>query len=413
MAHIEIKRGGAVRTAWHAPPFRTYMGGSLIASIGDWIDMTVLNWAVLQMTDSPLALAVINACRLVPIFLLSLFAGVLADRFDRRRLLIVLVSLIALLTIGIGWLFAVDAPFWLFAVAVTLRSVLQAMDPPVRNSFLPALVPQDVMANALALNTAVMNLARIIGPAIAGFALQVVSPEHLFHFVAASFAIEVLALAMIGRHQAREPQQQATPPRKKAGKATVREALLYIKQSRSVQSLLLLAVVPMVFGFPYTSMLPLFAQELMQLGPEGFGALLSVSAVGALLGSLLLSATTTERAAGRWLILSLLGFGASLTLFMVAGSFLGAAVAMFVVGFTSQTYRTMSRIMVQVQVPDHLRGRIMSIALMDRGLIPLGALLVGSVATSFGTLTGGLLMGGGCLLFTLLLLAFRRSVWHL
>jgi len=196
-------------------------------------------------------------------------------------------------------------------------------------------------------------------------------------------------------------------------KADIQEAAVYVKNSPSVQSLLILAVVPMVFAFPYTAMMPLFAEDLLQLGPEGLGILLSVAAAGALVGSAWLSLGSETEGAGKWLVCSTIGFGLFLLLFMIAETLVTAAIMMFLVGLASATYRTMSRVTLQTRVPDRLRGRILSLALMDRGLMPLGAILIGAVAEWAGALWAGVVMGSGCVAVTLAVLAARRQIWSL
>jgi predicted MFS family arabinose efflux permease len=310
-----------------------------------------------------------------------------------------------LLTLLLGTMLWVEAPFWLFAAVVSLRSVFLAMDPPVRGAVIPHLVPPEKIAQALALNTAVLNMSRLIGPAIAGLLLTGMEAHQIMWVAAAAFSVEVLTLTRVRL-------ERADMDRKKREQADLREALAFLKGHPHLPSLMVLAVVPMVFGFPYSSMMPVFARDLLQLGPDGFGLLLSVSAAGALIGSLWLSASDGRQRHGRVLVLSLLGFGLSLGGFMLAGNYLIALAMMFWVGFSSQTYRTTSRIAVQLQTPDHLRGRIMSIALMDRGFIPLGALLIGWVAAEVGTLAAGLMMGAGCVLVTLAVFLWRREVWN-
>ncbi|MBL0388487.1 MFS transporter [Tumebacillus sp. ITR2] len=396
------------KVALHSRPFRTYSYGNLVSYIGEWMDVVAMNWAVLQGTHSPIALGVINACRLVPVFLLSVPAGMLADRMDRRKLLIAVQTSMTLLTLVLGWLMREGFPFWMFAAVVTIRAGLSAMDPPIRNSLLPNLAPPEQLTSAIALNVSVANLSRIIGPAIAGALLTLLEPNTLFWLSASGFACEALVLSRVRPMYGQETAATAA----KKHKAPLREALRFLKRAPDVQSLLLLAVVPMVFGFPYSSLMPLFARDLFALGPDGFGALLSASAVGALAGSLWLTMGGERKHPGRWLILSLLGFGLSLGLFMLVEDVWTAAGMMFFVGLTSQTYRTMSRITVQTQVPDHLRGRVMSLVLMDRGFIPLGALLIGVMAEQTTTLTAGLMMGAGCIAVTLLILAVRRQLWH-
>ncbi|MEH7401684.1 MFS transporter [Gottfriedia acidiceleris] len=404
MAQIEVQNKKNSRFAFQSKSFNIFMTGSLISRVGDWMDLVALNWAVLQFTNSPIHLGIMNACRLVPTFLLSVPAGIMADRFDRRKLLIWLQVGMMLLTFVIGFLVAKGPSFWLFALIVAIRSMLAAMDPPIRNALIPNLVPESSMASALAVNTMIINLSRIIGPAIAGIFLGIINIANLFYINAwGTFAV-LISLAII------RADYQLIKYKDKDEKITIKEAVDFVRKKPSVQSLLILAIVPMVFGFPYTTMMPLFAKELLHLGPEGFGVLLSISSIGAIIGTSWLSIGKEIIETGKWLIYSNIGFGLSLLLFIGTNNYLVAGLAMFLVGLTSQTYRTLSRITLQKQVPDHLRGRIMSIALMDRGFIPLGALLIGAIASSLGILWAGSVMGLGCILTTLMIVLKRREI---
>jgi MFS transporter, DHA1 family, staphyloferrin A biosynthesis exporter len=407
MAQIEVQYHQATRFALQTRTFRIFMSGSLVTRVGDWMDLVALNWAVLQFTNSPLHLGLMNACRLVPTFLLSVPAGILADRYDRRKLLICLQIGMMLMTFCLGYLIEARQSFWLFAIIVTLRSMFAAMDPPIRNSLVPNLVPQSSMASAIAINTMVINLSRIIGPAIAGVLLSTIDIANLFYINALGTLGVLLSLLMIRSHSIPKSDK------KESEKASLRAATDFVKSQPSVQSLLILAIVPMVFGFPYTTMMPLFARDLLRLGPEGFGMLLSVSSSGALVGTTWLSLGREIKGMGKWLICSIMGFGFSLLLFIAAQNVFVAGVAMFLVGLTSQTYRTMSRITLQMQVPDQLRGRILSIALMDRGFIPLGAIFIGAIAAWAGAIPAGVVMGIGCIVTTLVIVSRRRQIWKL
>ncbi|MEJ7843783.1 MAG: MFS transporter [Rubrobacter sp.] len=394
------------RFALRSRSFGIFAAGTLVSQTGEWMTWVALNWAVLEFTGSALYLGLINACRMVPAFLLSVPAGVLADRGDRRKLLILLQAGIMPSTLCVGYLLAAESSFWLLAAVVTLRSVLVAVVIPVRNSLIPNLVPESQVASAVAVDTAVRNLARILGPGIAGTLLAVMEVADVFWISAGSIVAVLISLFVVRPESNREAVSTNI-------KTDIQEAAAYVKNSPSVQSLLVLAVVPMVFGFPYTAMMPLFAEDLLQLGPEGLGVLLSVAAAGALVGSAWLSMGGETEGAGKWLVCSTIGFGLFLLLFMFAETLVTAAFMMFLVGLASATYRTMSRVTLQTRVPDRLRGRILSIALMDRGFMPLGAILIGSVAQWAGTLWAGVVMGGGCIAVTLVVLAARRQIWSL
>ena len=399
-------RSSPTRFALRSRSFGIFAAGNLVSQAGEWMTLVALNWAVLEFTGSALYLGLINACRMVPAFLLSVPAGVLADRSDRRKLLILLQAGVMPSTFCVGYLLAAESPFWLLAVVVTLRSVLMAMVIPVRNSLIPNLVPESQVASAVAVDSGVRNLSRIVGPAIAGTLLAVMEVADVFWISGFSIVAVLLSLLVVRPESNRDAVSSNM-------KADLQEAAVYVKNSPTIQSLLILAVVPMVFAFPYTAMMPLFAEDLLQLGPEGLGILLSVAAAGALVGSAWLSLGSGTQEAGKWLVCSTIGFGLFLLLFMFAQTLLTAAVMLFLVGLASSTYRTMSRVTLQTRVPDRLRGRIMSIALMDRGLMPLGAILIGAVAEWAGALWAGVVMGGGCIAVTLAVLAARRQIWSL
>jgi MFS family permease len=394
------------RFALRSRPFGIFTAGYLVSHTGEWMSLVALNWAVLEFTGSALYLGLINACRMVPTLLLGVPAGVLADRGDRRKLLIWLQTGVMPSTFCVGYLLATGSPFWLLAAVVTLRSTLMAAVIPVRNSLIPNLVPESQVASAVAVDGAVRNLSRIAGPAIAGALLTVMGVAEVF-WISGCTTVAVLLSLLVARPESGGDAVSSTL------KTGVKEAAVYIKNSPTVQSLLILAVVPMMFAFPYTAMMPLFAEDLLHLGPGGLGVLLSVAAAGALVGSAWLTLGRETEGAGKWLVCSIIGFGLFLILFVTARTLVTAAVFVFLVGFASATYRTMSRVTLQTRVPDRLRGRIMSIALMDRGLMPLGAIMIGAVAEWAGALWAGVVMGGGCVAVTLAVLAARRQVWRL
>jgi MFS family permease len=394
------------RWAFRSRDFRLFMAGNLISWVGDWMDLVALNWAVLALSGSALQLGLINACRLVPVLALSVPAGILADRLDRRRLLLWLQTGTMVLTFVVGTLVLMRGPFSLFALAVAARASLAAMALPIRSALLPTLVSREALGSAVASQTAVMSLSRIVGPALCGALLLVVPIETVFWVNGASFLAVLWTLVAV-------KAGSAPPPASGRRRSAVREALAYIRGDSSVQSLLLLAVVPMIFGFPYTSMMPLFAKDLLHCGPTGLGALLAAAAAGALIGSAALSLPGCATRAGRTMVVATVLFGLSLLAFTASRSFPAALGAMFLTGLAGQAYRTTSRITLQSKVPDHLRGRILSIALMDRGFIPVGAVLLGAVADVASASWAGAVMGGGCLVVTLVVVATRREIWSL
>lgn len=386
--------------------FRKFLYGSFITRTTDWMDMTILNWVVYEWTNSPLMLALLNASRLLPVFLFSVPAGILADRFDKRNILLINYFTLFLATLWIAFLLERESPiFWLLLV-VTFRSCLMTIEVPVRNSFLSDLVPKSMLASAVSIQTTVINLARMIGPAIAGLLLTHFSPGMLMYGVSGGALFVMLSLLSMG------PSEQKRPEMKEAkSKRPLKETWHYIQQHPKVLSVLLISIAPMVFGFPYTTMLPLFSKELLQMGPEGFGLLLSVSSFGAIVATLLLSAGQPKRPE-LLLVLSAFTFGMGLFFFILINENYTLVLAfMFLIGLASQYYRTLSRVILQLNVEEKYRGRVLSIALMDRGYIPLGALLVGWIGSVWGVVSAGLFMGIGCCLSTVVIALLRKDLW--
>ncbi len=381
-------------------PFWGFMAGSLVSRAGDWMDMVALNWAILQHSNSPLALALINACRVAPVFLMSLPAGVLADRHDRRTLLLVVQAGVMVLTLAIGLMVMGHGPVWGFALVVIARSALAAMDAPVREALIPTLVAPEQMARATAINQAHFHLARAIGPLLAGVLLAVAPMETAF-WISAATSLAVLAALLPLKAPAPLPHPTEAP-------GGVREVAHFVREQPAVQALLLLAIAPMVFGFPYTSMMALFARDLFHLGPTGLGGLMAASALGAFVGSAGVGYVSDRSYRLSGLAWSVAAFGLALMLFACARSWNAAALALVLVGFAGHRYRTQCRIALHLEVPDALRGRVMGLALMDRGFIPLGALLVGAIAQWAGTWWAAMAMGLGCVATALVVLGTRR-----
>lgn len=359
-----------------------------------------LNWTVLLKTESAWLLALVNAYRLAPALFLSVPAGMLADRFDRRNLLRFLYLAVCLLTVGVGWALLTDQAFWLVALLVVARACLMTMDPPIRNAFMADLVQGQSFSRAVAWNASTMNLGRTVGPLLAGVLLAQAPPAW-------SFALAALAIAAVPVVLVKTGPIEAGPPVRKSGKkrpkAPISEAVRYLRDDAQARYLMLLAVPAMLFGFPYVSMLPLITKDLLGLGSEGFGTLLAVSALGSLAATTWLGSRPDSLCHGRFLVASLFAFSGSLVLLVIAPHYLVAAALLFLVGFSAQYYRTSSRMLLQSNVPGPLQGRVVSLALLDRGLIPLGALLVGGLATLLGPLAGSLSMGLGCGICTLLM----------
>ena len=298
-------------------PLKAWLSGFLSARVGDWIYLVALNWTIMLRTESAWLLALINAYRLAPTLFLSVPSGMLADRFDRRRLLQALYVSVSVLTLAVGWALVTDQPFWLLAVLVVARACIMTMDPPIRNAFMADLAEGEDFSRAVAWNASTMNLGRTVGPLLAGVLLARFEPSL-------SFLIATLAVAAVPWTLSRLPAT-GRKDRKKKVKAPLSEAVSYLRRDPQAGYLLLLAVPAMLFGFPYVSMLPLITKDLLGLGSEGFGTLLAISALGSFAATTWLGSQPKRLCHGRFLVASLLGFSGGLTLLVVAPHYTVAA----------------------------------------------------------------------------------------
>ena len=354
------------------------------------MDLTVLNWAVLQLSGSALSLGLINACRLLPVFILAVPAGIIADKFDRKKVICILQLAMMLLTVLLGLTFAYLPSLGLIAFIVLLRASVSAVLVPIRSVYSTNLVKTESISSAAAVHATAMNLSRIIGPALGGFFLTIMSAAEVFYLNAASFCF--IFLTLIGLEEISKQMKS----KNLKGRALLGDAWRYIQASSLVKSLMVVSIVPMIFGFPYTTLMPLIVEELLGAGPFELGLLLSFSAGGAVLASLLLSVGLDRVQLGMKLIFSIVFFGISLVSVALSKDFYLSAFILIFIGFFSQIYRTSNRVAFLCTVPDEMRGRIMSIAMMDRGFIPLGTVLVTILIEHSSTQTGIIVMGLSC-----------------
>lgn len=390
--------------ALNSSSYRRFLYGSFFVRTADWMELTILNWVVYQWSSSAVALGVVNACRLLPVFIFSPAAGSAADRFQRKHSLFILYGALFMMTVWMSFNIQDQSSFGTLTFIIVLKSILVSFEVPIRNTYLSDIVPASMLRSAITLQTTCINVARMIGPALAGVMLASYPPALLLVFVSVGTLFVLLSLWTIPEGEQRVNKGNQTHK-------SIRETWHYLKKEPAIPPILLLAIAPMIFGFPYTTMLPLLSEELMDTGSEGFGLLLSISSAGAIISTAVLS-WRQPYTGGKWLILSSLGFGASLILFTAFSQIkVLAFILMFVVGFSSQYYRTLSRVIVQLKVAEEHRGRILSIALMDRGYIPLGAILIGLVANTLGAYSAGLSMGIGTIVITLIIAQSNRRIW--
>jgi len=349
-------------------------------SAGQWIQQVTLGWLLYDLTGSSVLLGMLNGIRALPFLVASPIAGVAADRMDRRRLILTTQYILIITAVSMGLLVASGyLMVWhLFAFTV-ITGVTWAFVDPVRQSLVPALVPREDLANAVALNSAAFNLTKVIGPSLGG-ALIVFSGAAGNFFVQSAAYVGVL----ISVYRMTIPP---TPPeaRRSSALANLKEGLVYVWSNPAVFALMTAALVPRIFAVPYQTLMPVFQKDVLKVGPEGLGILLAAPGLGAMLAGLMLATLANRvRRQGVLMLVSLVALGIFLNLFSWTRSFPLALLSLVAVGGCQVFYMATTNTMLQVIVPDHLRGRVMSIYALDRGLMPVGAFMAGVSAHLVG-----------------------------
>ena len=372
--------------------YRLYFAGQLLSLMGTWIQTVAQSWLVYQLTGSAVLLGTVSFATQVPILLLAPLAGTLADRMDRRRLILTTQSALMALAIALAGLTLTGViAVWHILVLATLQGIVNSFDMPARQSFVVEMVGKEDLPNAIALNSTMFNSARMIGPAVGGLLVALVGEGWCFLVNAASFLAVLAGLSRMSlRPTAAAPGE--------AGRGGIAEGLAFVARTEPFRSLLLLVALVSLAGMPFTVLLPVFATGL-QAGPEGYGLLMGAVGVGALAGALRLAAHRNVQRLERLPALATSGLAFGLALFAQAPSFWPAAAALLLVGFCLITETAASNTLLQSLVPDRLRGRVMACYMMCfAGLAPFGALAAGTAAQHIGASATVTIGAGLCLL---------------
>jgi MFS family permease len=371
--------------------YRIYASANLVSLTGTWMQRIGQDWLVLQLSgDSGIALGLITALQFGPSLLLSMYGGVLADRYDKRRLLMVSQALMGVLALVLGILVATGgiALWHVFVLAGGLGAV-SAIDAPVRQAFASEMVGPELLANAVSLNSTIFNGARLVGPSLAGLLIGAAdgNTAPAFFVNAASFAFTIGALARM-----RVDELRPSPPLARAG-GQLREGLAYTWAHPDLVLAMTLAFVIGTFGFNYQVTIALMSREQFHLGAEAFGLLSTFFAVGSLSGALL-STRRSVRPRQRFLVVSAVVFG----LFTVAAglmpSYASFAAMLVPTGAAALVFSVANNSFVQLGVDPQMRGRVMALYFMCfMGGTPVGAPLIGLISEHLGA-RWGLIMGG-------------------
>ena len=357
--------------------FRYLWFGTLFMSGGQWIQQVTLGWLLYDLTGSSVLLGMLNGLRALPFLIASPIAGVAADRMDRKKLILVTQYVLIMTTVAMGLLVASGIlEVWHLFAFTLMTGVIWAFVDPVRQTLVPALVPREDLMNAVALNSAAFNLTKVIGPSLGGVLI-------VFSGAAGNFFVQ--SAAYLGVLASIYWMSIPTEARQSSAIANLKEGLVYVWSNPSVFALMTTALVPRIFAVPYQTLMPVFQKDVLKVGPEGLGVLLAAPGIGAMLAGLMLATLANRvRRQGVLMLVSLVSLGVVLNLFSWTTSFPMAILALIAVGGCQVFYMATTNTMLQVIVPDHLRGRVMSIYALDRGLMPVGALMAGVSAHVIG-----------------------------
>jgi MFS family permease len=366
--------------ALNHPDFRRFFTAQVISQLGSWMQSVAQSWLVLELTNSPLRLGLLGTLQFGPFLLFSLVSGAIVDRLPRRRLLIVTQIIFAIQSFLLALLvWTGHGAYWWIAILATIAGVANTLDQPARQAFVTSLVGRADVLNAVALNSVALNATRIVGPAAAGLLIGQLGVAPAFFLNGLSFLVVVLALTSL-----------AEPPRPTAPAGTtvfaqIAEGVAYAWRSPRVRLFLALLFAVSFPVFNFSVYVPLLARTVLGLGPPGFGLLMTALGLGSVLGALVVGAWSGERpslkvvvTAGIFALAGLLGFGLLRSVWTIAACLVAT-------GFFGVIVVTGCNTTLQLEAPDPLRGRVLSLYMwVYFGLYPIGAFAIGAMSERWG-----------------------------
>jgi len=422
----DIRWQSALRSLRHRN-FQLFFSGQLASLVGTWMQTVAQSWLVYKLTGSGLLLGSVGFASQIPVFLVAPIGGITADRGNRQRIVIgtqtasmILAFILAVLTlknrITIPEIFVLAA----------LLGVVNAFDIPGRQAFLVDMVGKDDLMNAIALNSSMFNGARVIGPAIAGVLVARLGEGWCFFANAVSYIAVIVGLLLMKVHAPAKASPHSSPMEH------IREGFQFVSRTAPIRALLILLGVVSVTGMPYVVLMPIFADKVLHqggqelasiigshdLGAVRLGILMGAAGVGALLGALTLAARSGVKGLGRWVAVCCAGFGLSMILFASSRSFWLSVLLLLPVGYFIMLQMAASNTLIQVMVPDALRGRAMAVySMMFMGMAPVGSILGGAMSDRIGApwtvAVGGLVSVIGAWWFSLQLPKIRAEARQL
>ncbi len=404
----ERLRHGVTRgfSSLHVRNYRLFISGQVISVTGTWMQTTAQAWLVLQLTNSPFDVGLVSTLQFLPVTLFSLFGGVIADRVPKRAAIVVTQSAAMIQAFVFGFLVATHLiQLWHVYVLALIQGLITAVDNPVRQSFVVEMVGREDLVNAVALNSMTFNLARILGPALTGIVIAQIGIASALFANAISFIPVIAALLMMDNRQF---FAVASHSNKGSVLQQVREGLDYTWQTPPVMTMMILIAAIGTFGFNFTVVVPLLGGFVLHTDAQNFGALFSFLG----LGSVIAAGSTAyfTHVSIRRLLASAFAFSVTFSLLSLSTNFVLSSILLIPLGFFGIVFATASNSLLQLSVPDNLRGRVLSLnVLLFAGSTPIAGFLIGTFSSAIGvpiTLFGCAVL---CLLGTFVAFLYGRA----
>ncbi|MFH1336387.1 MAG: MFS transporter [Candidatus Zixiibacteriota bacterium] len=361
--------------------FRIYWFGQMVSLIGTWMQFMTQGWLVLRLSNSPFYLGLVGAFATLPVFFLSLPAGVLADRVKKRKLLVLTQTAAMILAFILAFLtYTKLVQVWHVMILALLLGVVNAFDMPTRQSFVKEMVGQDDLLNAIALNSFMFNAARIIGPAAAGFLISLVGEAGCFFINGISYLAVIAGLLLM------RMQDLVFSTGNHTFFTRFKQGVSYVRGNKRVLALILMVSAMSIFGFSYAILMPVFARDILKAGPSGLGFLMSAIGIGAITAGLGLASREAEDKL-KYMQAGIVVFFSCLMLFSFSKNLFFSLLFLIGTGWGMISIIATCNTLLQEIIPDELRGRVLSFyTMMFMGTMPIGSFLAGSLAQGLGAI---------------------------
>ncbi|MDY4093645.1 MAG: MFS transporter [Cloacibacillus porcorum] len=375
---------GAIFSSLKHRDFRIFWIGQCVSLMGTWMQRTALIWLVYTMTDSPFLVGLVGVAQFLPMLLFTLFAGAVVDRFPKRKILIVTQSLLMLQAFALAMLaFFNSEQYWQLLLLCAFLGITTTIDMPARLSFFADLVGKEDVMNAVSLNSSIVNLARIIGPAVAGIVMMKFGAAVCFLINALSFLAVIYSLTRI------ETKDSVAPPQKRNMLEEVKEGLAYIKNDETLYLNAVFLAIVSTFAMNSEVIIPVFAKTVLGMGAGAYTKLLSAAGAGSLAGAVTM-ASLSKKGVRKWILL--VGAAATLSvqvLMAIAWNYALALLFVAMIGFFNLVFLNAGNSIFQVYAPDKYRGRVMSVySFLTQGSLPVGNFFAGTAMQAFGGWAG-------------------------